>query len=185
MVGEVLGELPSIWSLVKIAKRLSGEDVVSPVFCLGHDGMKILTILRFRLFSIFGLFLLFAIGVAAWHFAHRLRIVIVNLSGHKVSGLVTVQDPVRRITETPRWVLPGESFQMTFNSVGAHFNFHGIFVTSDGQYVKSSGLTFSGLPTNFRFDITLKDEMFMDDVEGKLFRGLNPDSTGRLQRSPE
>lgn len=92
-------------------------------------------------------------------------------------------DPRVKVLETPHWVEPEESFQLTFRSVNRNFRYHGLFVTSDGLYLSDSGVTFSGLPMSLQFDITLKEEMLREDTGYKVYSGLNPDDAGMLNRS--
>ena len=124
-----------------------------------------------------------ALVLTAWQFTHKVRINVVNQSKHRITGIVTVTDPQTKILETPRWIEPQESLQLTFRYVNRNFRFHGLFVTSDGLYLSNSGVTFSGLPMSLQFDITLKEEMLREDTGKKVYSGLNPDKAGTLKRS--
>lgn len=139
--------------------------------------------MRLRIRTLLGIIFVVALALTAWQFAHKVHINVVNRSKHRITGIVAVMDPRVKVLETPHWVEPEESFQLTFRSVNRNFRYHGLFVTSDGLYLSDSGVTFSGLPMSLQFDITLKEEMLREDTGYKVYSGLNPDDAGMLNRS--
>ena len=139
--------------------------------------------MRLRIRTILGIIFVVALAMTAWQFAHKVRINVVNRSKHRITGIVAVMDPRTKVLETPHWVEPGESFQLTFGSVNRNFRYHGLFVTNNGLYLSNNGITFSGLPMSFQFVITLKEEMLREDTGRNVYKGLNPDNAGTLHRS--